>query len=133
MLWVWQTSKTDFNKVILNETDLFILLNENPEEFGEFPFLCLVASGGHTDLILMKEHREFELIARTRDDAAGEAFDKGARILGLKYPGGPEIEKMAEKGNQYSVKFPRPLMKEKNFEFSFSGLKTSLLYCIKEY
>ena len=101
-------------------------INENPDEFSEFPFLCLVASGGHTDLILMKEHREFELIARTRDDAAGEAFDKAARILGLKFPGGPEIEKFSKLNNKSFPKLPRPLIKG-SLDFSFSGLKSSLI------
>ena len=106
-------------------------INENPEEFGEFPFLCLVASGGHTDLILMKEHREFELIARTRDDAAGEAFDKAARILGLKFPGGPEIEKSSKLNNKSFPKLPRPLIKG-SLDFSFSGLKSSLIRYAEE-
>ena len=116
----------------INHLEAHIYANFLSEPNLEFPFICLLVSGGHTQLWFIKNLGEYKMLGETRDDAAGEAFDKGARILGLKYPGGPEIEKMAEKGNQYSVKFPRPLMKEKNFEFSFSGLKTSLLYCIKE-
>ena len=116
----------------INHLEAHIYANFLSEPNLEFPFICLLVSGGHTQLWFIENLGKYEMLGETRDDAAGEAFDKGARILGLKYPGGPEIEKMAEKGNQYSVKFPRPLMKEKNFEFSFSGLKTSLLYFIKE-
>ena len=116
----------------INHLEAHIYANFLSEPDLEFPFICLLVSGGHTQLWFIENLGKYKLLGETRDDAAGEAFDKGARILGLNYPGGPEIEKMAEKGNQYSVKFPRPLMKEKNFEFSFSGLKTSLLYCIKE-
>ena len=116
----------------INHLEAHIYANFLSEPDLEFPFICLLVSGGHTQLWFIENLGKYKMLGETRDDAAGEAFDKGARILGLNYPGGPEIEKMAEKGNQYSVKFPRPLMKEKNFEFSFSGLKTSLLYCIKE-
>ena len=116
----------------INHLEAHIYANFLSEPNLEFPFICLLVSGGHTQLWHIKNLGEYNILGETRDDAAGEAFDKGARILGLKYPGGPEIEKMAKEGDQYSVNFPRPLMKEKNFEFSFSGLKKSLLYCIKE-
>ena len=92
----------------------------------EFPLLCLVVSGGHTDLALMSKHGQFKLINRTRDDAAGEAFDKAARVLGLGYPGGPEIQKSAENAEGTEKPFPRPKVKNSN-DFSFSGLKTSLI------
>lgn len=91
----------------------------------EFPLVCLVASGGHSDLVLMRDHGDYVLLGRTRDDAAGEAFDKAARILGLGYPGGPVIEKAAAQGKP-SVPLPRAWMKDSN-DFSFSGLKTALL------
>ena len=91
-----------------------------------FPLLCLIVSGGHTDLVLMRGHNDFELVGRTRDDAAGEAFDKGARVLGLGYPGGPPIQKEAEKSSGGEDPFPRPRV-EGGFDFSFSGLKTALL------
>ena len=91
-----------------------------------FPLLCLIVSGGHTDLVLMRGHGDFELIGRTRDDAAGEAFDKGARVLGLGYPGGPPIQKAAEESSGGEDPFPRPRV-EGGFDFSFSGLKTALL------
>ena len=98
------------------------------DENLDFPFICLLVSGGHTQIWLVKNLGDYKLLGETRDDAAGEAFDKGARILGLEYPGGPEIEKIAFNGDKFSINFPRPLMREKNLEFSFSGLKTSLLY-----
>ena len=87
-----------------------------------------MVSGGHTQIWLVKNLGDYKLLGETRDDAAGEAFDKGARILGLEYPGGPEIEKIAFNGDKFSINFPRPLMRKNNLEFSFSGLKTSLLY-----
>jgi N6-L-threonylcarbamoyladenine synthase len=92
-----------------------------------FPAIALVVSGGHTDLLLMKKHGEFKLLGGTRDDAAGEAFDKIARLLGLPYPGGPEIEKVAQNGNIKRFRFPRPMIGSPNFDFSFSGLKTAIL------
>jgi N6-L-threonylcarbamoyladenine synthase len=92
----------------------------------EFPCLCLIVSGGHSDLLLMADHGQFKIIGRTRDDAAGEAFDKGARILGLGYPGGPAIEKAAH-GAKPSFPLPRAWLKGTD-DFSFSGLKTSLLH-----
>lgn len=93
----------------------------------QFPLLALVVSGGHTDLLLMKQHGHFQLLGGTRDDAAGEAFDKIGRMLGLSYPAGPEIERLAQSGDPKRFNFPRPLLHEKNYEFSFSGLKTAVL------
>ena len=90
-----------------------------------FPMVCLIASGGHTDLVLMKDHLVYETIGRTVDDAAGEAFDKAARILGLGFPGGPEIQKMSENAQGNIEKLPRPSVKQSN-SFSFSGLKSAL-------
>ncbi|MFH1424032.1 MAG: tRNA (adenosine(37)-N6)-threonylcarbamoyltransferase complex transferase subunit TsaD [Candidatus Nealsonbacteria bacterium] len=97
----------------------------------KFPAICLVVSGGHTGLILMKGIGEYRLIGETRDDAAGECFDKAARILGLGYPGGPIIAKIAAqrvKGSRTSIVLPRPMIHQKNYDFSFSGLKTAVLY-----
>jgi len=94
-----------------------------------FPCLCLIVSGGHSDLLLMSGHGEFEKLGRTRDDAAGEAFDKGARILGLGYPGGPAIQAAAENGIS-SVTLPRAWLKGSD-DFSFSGLKTALLHLVQ--
>ena len=94
----------------------------------EYPFLCLLVSGGHTQIWQIKNINDYTLLGETRDDAAGEAFDKGARILGLGYPGGPKIEKKAKGGNPHKIDFPRILLDKKSLDFSFSGLKTSLLY-----
>ncbi|MHB1294769.1 MAG: tRNA (adenosine(37)-N6)-threonylcarbamoyltransferase complex transferase subunit TsaD [Anaerolineae bacterium] len=96
-----------------------------------FPLICLVVSGGHSDLILMREHHQYELLGRTVDDAAGEAFDKVARLLGLGYPGGPVIEKAAQGGNPAAYAFPRALHVGA-YDFSFSGLKTAVLRVIQE-
>jgi len=96
-----------------------------------FPAICLVVSGGHTQLILMKNHGQYKILGETRDDAAGECFDKVARILGLSYPGGPIISKLAKKinnGSRTSIILPRPMIYQKNYDFSFSGLKTAVLY-----
>jgi len=98
-----------------------------------FPALCLIVSGGHTELILMHDHGEYELVGKTRDDAAGEAFDKIAKLLGLEYPGGPKISKLAENGDPTAISFPRPMLKEDNADFSFSGLKTAALYWLQEH
>ncbi len=93
-----------------------------------FPAICLVVSGGHTGLILMKNIGKYKLIGETRDDAAGECFDKVARILGLGYPGGPIISKLAKKPKHQTIYLPRPMIFQKNYDFSFSGLKTAVLY-----
>ncbi|MBM7581050.1 tRNA (adenosine(37)-N6)-threonylcarbamoyltransferase complex transferase subunit TsaD [Jeotgalibacillus terrae] len=92
----------------------------------KFPLLSLVVSGGHTELVLMKEHGSFEVIGETRDDAAGEAYDKVARTLGLPYPGGPHIDKLAQEGTP-SVKLPRAWLEEGSYDFSFSGLKSAVI------
>ena len=91
------------------------------------PLVCLTVSGGHTDLLLIPRLGEYKIIGRTRDDAAGEAFDKVARVLGLPYPGGPQIEKLAMGGSKEAIAFPRGLQEAGNFDFSFSGLKTFAL------
>jgi N6-L-threonylcarbamoyladenine synthase len=95
----------------------------------QFPFIALVASGGHTDLIECRAPLEYHILGRTRDDAAGEAFDKVAKILGLGYPGGPAIEQAARNGNPKAFDFPRPMLADSGLDFSFSGLKTAVLYC----
>jgi N6-L-threonylcarbamoyladenine synthase len=98
----------------------------------QFPILCLVVSGGHTQLILMKGHGDYKLLGETRDDAAGEAFDKVAKLLNLGYPGGPIISQKAQKGNPQSFDLPRPMLNSDDFDFSFSGLKTAVLYLVKD-
>ena len=112
----------------INHLEAHIFANFLAEPNLEFPFICLLVSGGHTQLWEIKNFMSYNLLGETRDDAAGEAFDKGARVLGLGYPGGPEIEILARKGNHQLVDFPRALLRKNNFEFSFSGLKTALLY-----
>ncbi|MFW6377832.1 MAG: tRNA (adenosine(37)-N6)-threonylcarbamoyltransferase complex transferase subunit TsaD [Bacillota bacterium] len=91
------------------------------------PFICLTVSGGHTDLLYFERPGRYRFLGRTRDDAAGEAFDKIARFLELGYPGGPEIEKMAKAGNAEAIELPRALVGEEGYDFSFSGLKTSVI------
>lgn len=93
----------------------------------EPPFLCLVASGGHTHLVKVADYGKYEIIGRTRDDAAGEAFDKVARAIGLGYPGGPKIEKKAKEGNDKAIVFPKAKVAENPYDFSFSGLKSAVL------
>ena len=117
----------------VNHLEAHIFANFLADPALEFPFICLLVSGGHTQLWHVKNFKDYQLMGETRDDAAGEAFDKGARILGLSYPGGPEIEKMAKGGNPNAIQFPRAMMKKNNLEFSFSGLKTSLLYYMDEH
>ncbi len=96
-----------------------------------FPLLCLIVSGGHSNLILMSNHGEYRLLGRTRDDAAGEAFDKVARILGLGYPGGPAIQKAAQGGEPDTVRLPRAWLRQ-SYDFSFSGLKTAVLRLVEK-
>lgn len=93
----------------------------------EPPFICLVASGGHSHLVVVKDYGEYEIIGRTRDDAAGEAFDKVARAIGLGYPGGPKIDKLSKEGNPDAIRFPRAVVQESEYDFSFSGLKSAVL------
>ena len=98
---------------------------ENPDL--EPPFVCLIVSGGHTHLVIVKDYGEFEIIGRTRDDAAGEAFDKVARAVGLGYPGGPKVDRVAKEGNPHAMEFPRAKVGENPYDFSFSGLKSAVL------
>ena len=93
----------------------------------EPPFLCLVVSGGHTHLVVVKDYGEFEILGRTRDDAAGEAFDKVARAIGLGYPGGPKIDKLSRQGNAYAMDFPKAKVADAPYDFSFSGVKSAVL------
>jgi N6-L-threonylcarbamoyladenine synthase len=96
----------------------------------EFPFICLTVSGGHTQLVLVRDYLDMELLGQTIDDAAGEAFDKGAKLLGLPYPGGPHIDRLAAQGDRWAFDFPAPAIEP--LAFSFSGLKTSLLYLLRD-
>jgi N6-L-threonylcarbamoyladenine synthase len=114
----------------VNHLEAHIYANWLSQNKPEFPCLCLIVSGGHSDLVLMSGHGQFEKLGRTRDDAAGEAFDKAARILGLGYPGGPAIEKAAD-GSIPSFSLPRAWLKGTD-DFSFSGLKTALLHLVRD-
>lgn len=117
-----------------------LMKKESDNQFAfdavRFPVLSLLISGGHTELVLMKEWFEYELIGKTRDDAVGEAFDKVARIIGLPYPGGPEIDRAAqrarERGDLHGISLPRPMIADRGSDFSFSGLKTAVLYLVRE-
>ena len=93
----------------------------------EPPFICLVVSGGHTRLVVVKDYGKYEIIGRTRDDAAGEAFDKVARAIGLGYPGGPKIDKLAKEGSPLAISFPKAKVADAPYDFSFSGLKSAVL------
>ncbi len=114
----------------VNHIESHILVNLLKGEI-KFPAVALIASGGHTQLILVKEIGEYKLLGQTKDDAAGECFDKTARVLGLEYPGGPAIEKIA-KNHNIGIELPRPMIKTKDYNFSFSGLKTAVLYKYKD-
>lgn len=106
----------------------------NPKRDFVFPCMVLLVSGGHTELVYWEGYHRYTILGETRDDAAGEAFDKAARMLGFGYPGGPIIERLAhEVGNSDTFKFPRPMIKSQDFDFSFSGLKTAFLYFLRQY
>lgn len=94
------------------------------------PFLCLVASGGHSHIVMVEDYTKMKILGRTRDDAAGEAFDKAARTMGMPYPGGIELDKVAENGDPFAFKLPRPVVHDAPYDFSFSGLKTAVINLI---
>jgi N6-L-threonylcarbamoyladenine synthase len=126
--WAWSTGKP---MIAVNHLEGHVHANwlRNPGDDTAppaFPAMCLLVSGGHTELILMRSHHDYELLGQTIDDAAGEAFDKGARLLGLGYPGGPAIQRASEGGDPAAFAFPRSQLGD-SLDFSFSGLKTSLL------
>lgn len=99
----------------------------------EFPYVCLTASGGHTMIIFVRDHGKYEVLGETRDDAAGENFDKVAKFLGLGFPGGPLIDKLSDTGDRRAFAFPRPMIKDENLDFSFSGLKTAVIHTLRQY
>lgn len=115
--------------IAVHHMQAHVLANLIMEEKPEFPFLCLTVSGGHTQIVLCEDYLKMKVIGQTMDDAAGEAFDKSAKLLGLPYPGGPLIDKYAATGNPARYKFPEP--KIEGLNFSFSGLKTAILYFIQ--
>jgi len=129
---VWKKPLIPINHM---EGHIFSTLLENKNTKLEFPAIALLISGGHTELVLTKDWLKYKILGRTRDDAVGEAFDKVARMLGLTYPGGPQISKLAKEFNgnkKTEIIFPRPMINSDDFDFSFSGLKTAVLYKIKE-
>ena len=108
----------------------FILAQDREKKLPSFPFLCLLVSGGHTRIIVMKSYLEMEVIGNTIDDAAGEAFDKCGKVMGFSYPAGPSIDKLSNEGNKYAFNFAKPSVR--GLDFSFSGLKTSFLYFLRD-
>jgi N6-L-threonylcarbamoyladenine synthase len=111
----------------------FLLSQKKGAQKNIFPAVALIVSGGHTILLKLDSFSKWKRLGETRDDAAGEAFDKVARLLALPYPGGPEVERLARTGNPNAIAFPRPMLHEKNYDFSFSGLKTSVLYYMRDH
>jgi O-sialoglycoprotein endopeptidase (EC 3.4.24.57) len=122
----------DIPLIAVNHLEGHVYANFLVEPALPFPFLCLIVSGGHTDLVFSERHGNYRLVGSTRDDAAGEAFDKIARALDLEYPGGPAIEKLAEKGDEEAIPFPRAYLEEGTFDFSFSGLKTAVINYLRQ-
>ncbi len=120
----------DLPLIDVNHMHAHVLAHFIDDPKPSFPFLCLTVSGGHTQIVLVKSHSDLQIIGQTSDDAAGEAFDKTAKILGLPYPGGPLIDKYAQQGNPQAFSFPEP--KVPGLDFSFSGLKTSILYFVRD-
>ena len=117
----------------VNHMEAHIYSNFIEEPFPSFPFVCLTVSGGHTQLVVMREDFQYELIGQTRDDAAGEAFDKVAKMLDLGYPGGPKVDALAKDGKADAINFPRSFLEDDPFGFSFSGIKTSVLYYLRDH
>ncbi len=131
LAYVWQKPLVGVNHLAGHLYSSELGLNRLELRPINFPALGLIVSGGHTELVLMKSHQDYRVIGQTIDDAAGEAFDKAAKLLGLNYPGGPEISRLAKAGDPSAFDLPRPMIKSKDFNFSFSGLKTAVLYKIK--
>jgi len=117
----------------VNHMEAHIYSNFIEEPSPAFPFLCLTVSGGHTELVLVRGDFNYEVVGQTRDDAAGEAFDKVAKMLDLGYPGGPKVDALAKKGNAAAFDFPRSFLDDDPFGFSFSGIKTSVLYYLRDH
>lgn len=120
----------DVNHLQAHVLALFIQEKEQQKPVPRFPFLCLLVSGGNSQIILVKSHLEMEIIGQTIDDAAGEAFDKCAKVMGLPYPGGPHIDRLAREGDPGRFTFSKPSVK--GYDYSFSGLKTSFLYFLRD-
>lgn len=134
LAWMWNKPLVAVNHM---EGHIYSILGSPSSSFGSgeatFPLVCLLVSGGHTEFLLMRDHGDYERLGQTRDDAAGEAFDKVAKLLGLEYPGGPIISKLAKEGNASAIDFPRPMIDTDTLDMSFSGLKTALRYYCEEH
>lgn len=122
----------DVPLIAVNHLEGHVYANFLVEPALPLPFICLIVSGGHTDLVFIEHHGSYRPVGGTRDDAAGEAFDKIARALDLGYPGGPAVEKLAQKGDEEAVPFPRAYLEEGTFDFSFSGLKTAVINYLRQ-
>ena len=120
----------DIPLVEVNHMQAHVLANFLSDTPPEFPFLCLTVSGGHTQIVLVKDYLEMEVVGQSIDDAAGEAFDKASKIMGLGYPGGPLVDRLAQNGDPHRFSFPKPSIP--GLDFSFSGLKTSLMYFLRD-
>jgi N6-L-threonylcarbamoyladenine synthase len=131
LAYVWNKPLIPVNHLYGHIYANWISKNDDPEII--FPAIALIVSGGHTDLMFMKSHKDTTWLGGTRDDAAGECFDKCARLLGHSYPGGPKISALGELGNPEIFKFPRPMLDSHDYDFSFSGLKTAFLYETREH
>lgn len=130
---VWQIPVVPINHLEGHILSPLVELGKTKSQLVHFPLLALLVSGGHTELVLSNDWLDYRLIGQTRDDAVGEAFDKVARILGLPYPGGPEIGRLAELASGHPPeKLPRPMINSGDYDFSFSGLKTAVLYLVKK-
>ncbi len=133
--WLWQKPLINVNHLEGHLSSPF--LNQNSwsliNKKNTWPALALIVSGGHTELHLLKGLGQYQMIGRTLDDAAGEAFDKVAKMLNLGYPGGPKVSRLALEGNTAAFSFPRPMINKPDFNFSFAGLKTAVLYTLKKY
>ncbi len=130
--------KADFFGIHHHEAHLFSsFLNGNPPELqlgsAHFPFISLIVSGGHTLLVLVRDLGDYQVLGKTIDDAAGECFDKVAKLMGFPYPGGPHIDALARIGNPNTYRFPRPMINDPGFDFSFSGLKTAVRYFLRDH
>jgi len=132
LAWAWGKPLVAVNHLEGHIYSVWLPSPNNHHPTPAFPSLCLLVSGGHTELILMRSHGQYELVGKTRDDAAGECFDKVAKLLGLPYPGGPQISKLATQGNRAALAFPRPMLESGDFDFSFSGLKTAVAVELKK-
>lgn len=119
--------------IAVNHMEAHIYSNFIEPPVPDFPFLNLTVSGGHTQLVFVRDDFEYEIIGETKDDAAGEAFDKVGKMLHLDYPGGPQIDRWAKRGDLGKITFPRPYSTEEDFDFSFSGIKTSVLYYLRDH